>query len=315
MQKARQLDPALAQWLETINEVVAKLKAAGFEPTPTNARESLANLTRGFVEAGPEMPAVDTTVPGPRYAVPVRIYRPEENDGGPAIIYAHGGGHMAGSVSVYDPICRRIAQHCKRTVISVDYRLAPENPYPAGLEDLLTVVRGIGPALDRKGIEHGDRWILMGDSGGGALCASASTLLQHERHNIVAQVLVYPSLDYTMQLPSIDENGRGYLLEKEKIGWYFNNYFQGVENRRACSPLYAEFTANLPRTLMVTAEFCPLRDEGFAYVDKLKEAGVAAELLHFDQQIHAFLNLESMVAADCERFYRHTAEFVRGLTD
>lgn len=310
MQKARQLNPALAEWLENINAMMAQLKAAGFEATPTNARESLANLTRNFVEAGPEMPAVDTVVPGTHFAVPVRIYRPQENDGGPAIIYAHGGGHMAGSVSVYDPICRRIAQNCKRTVISVDYRLAPENPYPAGLEDLLAVVRGIGPALERKGIEHNNRWILMGDSGGGALCASANRLLQHERHNIAAQVLVYPSLDYTMQLPSIDENGGGYLLEKEKIGWYFNNYFQGVESRKACSPLHGEFTRNLPKTLMVTAEFCPLRDEGFAYADKLREVGVGADLLHFEEQIHAFLNLESVVPADCEKFYRHVAEFV-----
>ena len=309
----RQLDPQLATWLEGINAQVAQLKASGFEPTPISARESLANLTRGFVEAGPEMQVCETLVRGNRYAVPVRVYEPAEIEPGPAIIYCHGGGHMAGSVSVYDPICRRVSQHCRRRVISVDYRLAPENPYPAGLEDLLAVVRGLGAALDKKNIAHDGRWILMGDSGGGALCASASRLLQFERHQIAGQVLIYPSLDYTMQLPSVEENGSGYLLETGKIGWYFDNYFQGSENRRSASPLYGEFTAQLPQTLMITAEFCPLRDEGYAYVENLRKANVAAEHLNFDTQIHAFLNLESLVPEDCARFYQCVGEYVRGI--
>ncbi|SEA13212.1 alpha/beta hydrolase [Microbulbifer marinus] len=309
----RQLEPKLAEWLQGVNAQMAQLKAAGFEPTPISARESLANLTRVFVEPGPEMAVCETMVPGKRYAVPVRVYSPEQVEAAPSIIYCHGGGHMAGSVSVYDPICRRIAEQCARTVISVDYRLAPENPYPAGLEDLLSVVRGLGAVLDRKRIAHDDRWLLMGDSGGGALCASASRLLQHERHAIAAQVLVYPSLDYTMQQPSIDENGSGYLLEKEKIGWYFDNYFAGAENRRDASPLHGEFTANLPQTLLITAEFCALRDEGLAYLERLRGAGVSAESLHFDDMIHAFLNLESLAPQACEKFYRHVAEFVRGI--
>ncbi|WP_237061951.1 alpha/beta hydrolase [Microbulbifer zhoushanensis] len=310
----RQLDAKLEEWLQGFNAQLEQLKAAGFEPTPITAREGLANLTRGFVEAGPDMAVCETVVPGKHYNVPVRIYQPETMSPGPAIIFSHGGGHMAGSVTVYDPICRRIAAACERTVISVDYRLAPENPFPAGVEDLLTVVRGAGPALDRKGIAHNGHWILVGDSGGGAMTASACRLLQHERHNVAGQVLIYPSLDYTMQLPSIVENGSGYLLEKEKIGWYFDNYFQGAENRSQCSPLYGEFTANLPPSLVVTAEFCPLRDEGIAYVKRLNDAGVEAQCLHFDNMIHAFLNMEALVPDACARFYRHTAEFVHGLS-
>lgn len=309
----RQLNEQLAKWLQAFNVQVEQLKATGFEPTPISAREGLANLTRSLVEPGPDMAVCETLVPGKRYNVPVRIYRPDGAPAGPVIIYSHGGGHMAGSVTVYDPICRRIASACGRTVIALDYRLAPENPYPAGIEDLLTVVRGAGAALTRKGIDHDGHWILMGDSGGGAMTASACHLLQHERHSVIGQVLIYPSLDYTMQLPSIVENGSGYLLEKEKIGWYFDNYFQGAENRYQCSPLYGEFTANLPPALVVTAEFCPLRDEGVAYVERLDGAGVDAECLHFDGMIHAFLNMESLVADDCQRFYRHVSEFVKGL--
>lgn len=309
----RQLDPKLAEWLEGVNAQMAQLKAAGFEPTPISARESLANLTRTFVGPGADMAVCETLVYGGAYAVPVRIYQSKNSEPGPPIIYCHGGGHMAGSVSVYDPICRRVADACGRTLVSVEYRLAPENPYPAGLNDLMNVVRGLGAALDRKNIEHGNRWILMGDSGGGALCASASRLLQHRHHSVAAQVLIYPGLDYTMLQPSIDENGSGYLLEKEKILWYFDNYFQGVENPRLASPLHGEFTDRLPPSLVITAEFCALRDEGFAYIEKLKQAGVATESLHFDDMIHAFVNLQQLVPEACAKLYRYIGEYVRGI--
>ncbi|QIL90980.1 alpha/beta hydrolase fold domain-containing protein [Microbulbifer sp. SH-1] len=309
----RQLEPKLEEWLAAVNTQIAQLKAAGFEATPVNARESLANLTRTFVEPGPDMAVADTLVTGGEYAVPVRVYQPVDAIDGAAIIYCHGGGHMAGSVSVYDPICRRVAAACQRPVISVEYRLAPENPYPAALNDLISVVRHLGTALDRKGVAHNGRWILMGDSGGGALCASASRLLQHQPHNIDAQVLIYPSLDYTMQTPSIEENGRGYLLEKEKILWYFQNYFQHAENPYQASPLHGEFTRNMPAALVVTAEFCPLRDEGVEYVRKVREGGANAEHLHFGDMIHAFLNIESLVPEACGRVYRHVAEYLRGV--
>lgn len=95
------------------------------------------------------------------------------------------------------------------------------------------------------------------------------------------------------------------------VGWYFDNYFQRAENRFSASPLHGDFTRNLPATLMVTAEFCPLRDEGFAYVDKLRDAGVSVECLHFGDMVHAFLNLESLVPGACEKFYRHVGGFIR----
>ena len=309
----RQLDPKLSEWLEAVNTQIAQLKAAGFEATPVNARESLSNLTGNFVEPGPEMAVADTVVKGGEYSVPVRVYQPADAVDGASIIYCHGGGHMAGSVSVYDPICRRVADACKRNVISVEYRLAPENPYPAALNDLISVVRHLGAALDKKDIAHNGRWILMGDSGGGALCASASRLLQHQPHTVDAQVLIYPSLDYTMQTPSIEENAHGYLLEKEKIHWYFNNYLQNAENPKQVSPLYGEFTRNLPASLVITAEFCPLRDEGVEYVRKVREGGANAEQLHFDDMIHAFLNIEKLVPAACDRVYRHMAEYLQGV--
>ncbi|WP_299594419.1 alpha/beta hydrolase [uncultured Microbulbifer sp.] len=320
-QRELALNPKLGEWLVAVNAQVAKLKEAGFEPTPISARESLASLTTNFVEPGPEMLVGETLVHGGEYPVPVRIYQPGEPNTAEsesaaekaAIIYCHGGGHMAGSVSVYDPICRRFAEACGRTLISVEYRLAPENPYPAGLNDLINVVRHLGSALDRKKIDHNGRWILMGDSGGGALCASASRLLQHQPHSIDAQVLVYPSLDYTMQAPSIEENGRGYLLEKEKCLWYFQNYLQNAENPRQVSPLHGEFTRNLPASLVITAGFCPLRDEGVEYVRKVREGGANAEHLHFGDMIHAFLNIEKLVPDACDGVYRHAAEFLRGL--
>jgi acetyl esterase/lipase len=309
----RQLNIKLSEWLETVNEQVALHKAQGVETTPISAREGLANLTRTYVEPGPEMPASETLVSGNKYNVPVRIYLPENAATDTTIIFCHGGGQMSGSVSVYDPICRRIADACASNLVSVEYRRSPENPHPAGVEDLLAVVRGLGPALDRKSVAHQNRWILMGDSGGGAITAAVTRLLQHEQHNITAQVLIYPSLDYTLSMPSIVENGSGYLLEKDKIDWYFDNNFQGAENRWSCSPLHGEFTKNLPSTLMITAEFCPLRDEGIAYGKKLREVNVPLETLHLEDMIHTFLNLESLVPDACAKVYRHIGEFVRKL--
>jgi acetyl esterase len=124
------------------------------------------------------------------------------------------------------------------------------------------------------------------------------------------QALIYPSLDYTMTLPSVEENGTGYLLEKEGIAWYFDNYFQHCENRKTASPLFMEFSKRLPRTLVITAEFCPLRDEGIAYAAKVKTAGLHVEHLHLDDMIHAFMNMENLAKTACATAYRCIAAFL-----
>jgi acetyl esterase/lipase len=309
-----QVSLELRQWLDQFNPMMADLLAKGFKATPTNAREGLATLTFGLVTERPEIAWVqdDLVAAGASgYTVPVRIYHPAPEIELPVLIYYHGGGHMAGSVTIYDLICRKLAQAARHIVVSVDYRLAPECPYPAGLTDAVQVAKNLWATLDGRRLNYQRQLAMAGDSGGGALCASVAHLAQYDAGvEIQRQVLIYPSLDYTMSLPSVAENGTGYLLERERIAWYFDNYFQRCEDRKSASPLFMAFSAALPETLVVTAQFCPLRDEGAAYAAKVDAAGPYVEYLHLDDMIHAFLNMENLAKTACTTVYRRIAEFL-----
>jgi acetyl esterase/lipase len=306
------LSPELAAWLRAFNELLAKLEGEGFVDTPETARDGLARLTAGLVSDSPDLARVtDVFADGPGGVIPLRIYQSEPDMASAVLVYLHGGGHMAGSIEVYDPICRKLALATGRSVVSVDYRLAPEHPYPAGLEDAEATLRQVFGLLETHGIGFQRRIALGGDSGGGAMTAT----LAHRLHDdpditIEHQLLIYPGLDYTMRHASIEENGRGYLLHSDKIRWYFDHYFQGGEDRKAVSPLHMNFTPDLPATLLVTAVYDPLLDEGLAYLKRLAEAGVTHQHLHFDDQMHAFLNMEDVTAAACREFYRVAGEFL-----
>lgn len=302
----------LEQWLTQYNQTIEALKKKGFKATPTNAREGLAMLTRKYVTQWPEISWIrDDRVPGKVFNVPVRIYHPKPSDTLPVLVYFHGGGHMAGSVPVYDPICRKIAKATQHIVVSVDYRRAPEYPYPAAIHDALQVAKNVWPLLDRCRLKYVRRLSIAGDSGGGALCATVAHTAQHLTDvTLACQVLIYPSLDYTLSLKSIESCGTGYLLESEKIRWYFDNYFQNQEDRRAASPLFMTFSKQLPDTLVVTAGFCPLQDEGIAYADMLKSTGVRTKHLHLDDMIHAFLNVEDVAMDACQSTYTEMGRFL-----
>ena len=305
------LPAALRDWLAGINETRRALVARGFTYTATNVREALEATTRRFVTRAPEIAYVrDELVPGPDYRVPVRVYHPRPQGGLPVALFAHGGGHVAGSTSVYDPIARKLASSTGQVIISVDYRLAPECPYPAALKDLMSAAKGAFALLDALGLPYRPSLRLIGASGGGALSATLAHRAQFEPGvTIERQVLLYPSLDYTLASPSTVENGTGYLLERERILWLFDCYLQNAEDRSAVSPLFMPITKSYPRTLIVTAEYDPLRDEGIAYAERLVEAGVACEHQAVDGMIHAFLNLEDLVPEQCGSLYRRLERF------
>jgi acetyl esterase/lipase len=307
-----QVSPELKQWLDNFNQSMKTLVEKGFKQTATNAREGLANLTRGLVTKIPEISWIgDDLVHSPDYAVPVRIYHPDPGSRLPVLVYYHGGGHMAGSVTVYDPICRKLALASGHIVVAVEYRRAPECPYPAGVIDAYHVAKNVWSALDRRGIDYRHHLCIAGDSAGGALCATVAHMAQHDTGiDIRRQALIYPSLDYTMTSASIEANATGYLLQKEKIAWYFDNYFQHAENRKAASPLFMDFSDRLPETLVITAGFCPLRDEGVAYLKKIKSAGLRADHLHFSDMIHAFMNMENLAKEACDAAYRTIGAFL-----
>jgi acetyl esterase/lipase len=306
------LPPELAAWLQNFNELIAELERQGFVDTPETAREGLARLTAELVSESPELACViDAQADGPAGATPLRIYHPAPAEARPVLVYLHGGGHMAGSIEVYDPICRKLALATGRVVVSVDYRLAPEHPYPAGLDDAEATLRQVFDLLEARGISFQRHLALGGDSGGGAMAATLAHRLQRDPEiEIEQQLLIYPSLDYTMRHASIEDNGRGYLLHADKIRWYFDQYLKHDEDREAVSPLYMEFTSGLPATLLVTAGYDPLRDEGLAYLERLDRADIAHRHLHFDDQLHAFLNMEDITAAACREFYRSAGEFL-----
>ncbi|WP_246211236.1 alpha/beta hydrolase [Vogesella oryzae] len=307
-----ELDPAVAAWLQKVNAAQAERLAAGWVATPIGVREALAGLIAAMLPAGPALPWVnEALVEGGDSPVPLRIYHPAPDEARPVIVFCHGGGHMAGSVSSYDPLCRRLAASSGHIVVAVEYRLAPENPYPAALEDVAQVLRQLWQTLDGAAVRYRRERTLAGDSGGAALAATLAQRGQHDPALACERlVLIYPSVDYTLAQPSLQRNGKGYLLERERIGWYFAHYFRRGGDRVAASPLLGEVAANHPPTLLITAGFDPLLDEGAAYAQKLAAAGVAVEYHCEPAQIHAFLLLEALVPEVCAASYRRIAAFV-----
>lgn len=306
----RQLTASLAQWLKTFNLLMDDVIASGMPLTVVSVREGLAAITRELVTDIPDMALINDTVIADR--VPVRIYHPQPEQALPVLLFFHGGGHMSGSVEVYDPICRKLACHSEHIVVSVEYRLAPEHPYPAAIDDGYLVLQSLLQTLVRSELNFIPQLSIAGDSAGGALCATLSRMAQFDEGiEIAKQVLIYPSLDYTLSFPSVNQNGVGYLLQQSRIEWYFSNYFQHNEDRRQASPVWGPYSMALPETLMITAEFCPLKDEGKAYADALRKHEVNVEHIHFEQMIHAFLNMENLAKKECEQAYKAIAAFLK----
>ncbi|MER6936116.1 alpha/beta hydrolase [Nocardioides sp. NPDC127514] len=230
--------------------------------------------------------------------VPVRVYWPlgAGRESRPVMVWIHGGGFTMGSIDGYDPLTRALCARTGCLVVSVGYRLAPEHPYPAQIDDVLTAARWVQTNIDQHG---GDpkRMVVAGDSAGGALSAVAGIQLHG---TFLLQVLLYPTTDLTLSQPSMDENGKGYLLTRAGCEHFRANLGDDLDYADPrISPLFAsqERLAGAPPALILTAEFDPLRDEGEAYGARLIEAGVPAEVVRFDGMIHAFYALGAMIPA------------------
>ncbi len=303
-------DPALLPFLEQINRAIADAKAQGIIPTPALAREKLAALS-AFVTNIPQIAHTqDLTLETDEHAIALRLYDPAPDETLPLLIYFHGGGHMCGSVELYDPMCRKMALAARALVLSVEYRLAPEHPYPAGLNDAKQVLKHFASLLPKG--RHTGEVIIGGDSAGGALCASL-TMARAEDPTLTIhkQILLYPSLDYSLSRASVEENGTGFFLEKARIEWYFEHYFPADADPIAASPLHQPLDAQSPQTLLIIAGCDPLRDEALAYAEKLQLAGVKTQVSMFDDMIHAFMNIEDLVPEACAELYRQIGDFIR----
>lgn len=278
-----------------------------------SSRAGLAALTKANVSTSEPMAAIiNTEVDTGERRIPVRIYRPALTGEPKVVVFIHGGGHLSGSVEVYDPVARHLAMATGNIVVSVDYRLAPENPYPAGLSDAKAVIENVWSLLDSQHIPYTRQLTLIGDSGGGAFSATLAAYFSREQPGFIHRlVLIYPSLDYTLNWPSVQENGTGKLLDESKIRWYFQQYFRNEEDRKQTSPLYLPLSQDFPPTLVVSGGLDPLRDENFAFVARLQAERIPVQHVHFPGMTHAYLMLEDKVPQEAKATYLAIGDFVR----
>jgi len=241
--------------------------------------------------------AMDRTVPGPAGDVPVRVYTPPGEGPFPALAYFHGGGFVIGGLDTHDRTCRELCLEAGCLVVSVDYRLAPEHPFPAAPEDCYAVTRWLAEQGASIGADP-ERLAVGGDSAGGNLATVVARMARDRggpalRH----QLLVYPVTDHAFDTDSYQENAEGYMLTRDMMRWFWGHYLadpsQGDDP--LASPLRAKDVAGLPAATVITAELDPLRDEGEAYAEKLIAAGVPTRLTRYSGVFHGFFAMSSVI--------------------
>jgi acetyl esterase len=258
--------------------------------TPAEARagmEQRARLTAGPPQAVAEVR--ELRVPGPASEIPVRVYVPSSVTAGaaPALIFFHGGGWVAGSFETHDVPCRALANGGGCIVLAVEYRCAPEHKFPAAIDDAEAVTRWVIAHATDLGVDL-DHIAVGGDSAGGNLAAVVALAL---RDQLAFQLLIYPVTDHNLDTDSYRRNGEGYRLTRAAMRYYWDHYLGAAadgDDVRA-SPLRARDLSNAPPALVVTAEFDPLLDEGRAYADRLRDAGVQVEYREYAGLVHGFI--------------------------
>jgi len=267
--------------------------------TPVEAREMLrASLAAAPPQVDlPEMESVrDDVVRGRSCNIPIRRYRPEGGCLG-VCLYFHAGGWVIGDLDTADPLCRRLAAYAGCEVISVAYRLAPENPYPAALDDAYDV-------LEWASAESREPLVVSGESAGGNLAAACAIRARAEKGpSIAGQLLIYPVIDHDFETASYRDVGAcNYLLSGADMRWFWDQYCPPSVDRMdpLVSPLRVENTAGLPPALIYVAELDPLRDEGLAYADRLAEGGVDVVTRCDKAMLHGYLSAAGSIEVAAE---------------
>jgi acetyl esterase/lipase len=275
------LDPQVQRYLE-------EQAAIG---GPVTGKAPVAEL-RARQRSQRVMQVEDRQIPGPAGLIPVRSYRPPSAQPLPVLVWFHGGGWVVGDLDTTDSLCRVLAEWAGCLVVSVNYRHAPEHPFPAAVDDAYVATcwvatEGAAIGADRARIAVG------GASAGGNLAAAVAIQAKSEgRPPLVFQYLVYPVTDGTLGLPSMEANASGYGLSRDGMSWYWDQYVPDSDRRLdpLASPLQAEDLSALPPAFIITAEYDPLCDEGEAYAVRLRQAGVAVRLKLYEGMIHGFLS-------------------------
>ncbi|HYL99432.1 MAG TPA: alpha/beta hydrolase [Blastocatellia bacterium] len=288
------LDPQI----KSMVDMVKMMEPLDLGTVPVGQTRAAFKMLASMGGAGdPMQKTEDLQIPGPGGDIKARVYRPLDAGTLPALVFFHGGGWVIGAIETHEGLCKSLASRAGCAVISVDYRLAPENKFPAGLEDCYAAARWVQDHADEIGLDA-LRIGLGGDDAGGNLAAAVSIMLRDKGEPMPRfQLLIYPVTDYCVpSKPSLVENGEGYLLTSRDMVWFFEQYLNSAEDgtNALVSPLRAERLDGLPPALVITAEFDPLRDEGEMYAARLRDCGVTAETRRYDGMIHAFLSLSSM---------------------
>lgn len=312
------LDPAARVVVDLMDANYPRIGGAGTDPAALRAQ----------LKALPRLPVVDEcasvedrTIPGPAGDIPVRVYRPVDaaESPTPGFAYFHGGGWVICDLDSHDGACRRLANSVGAVVVSVDYRLAPEHPWPSASDDAYAATVWTAEHATELGIDPA-RLAVAGDSAGGNLTAVVAQMARDRGGPSLAfQLMIYPVIDSTAtrkDYPSKTDNAEGYFLTTEHMEWYRAQYLtdETVGDEPYVSPHRAESLAGLPPACVVTAEMDPLRDEGELYARLLEEAGVPVTMHRAPGMFHGFFNMDAALdgAKEAQRVAYGAARAVLG---
>jgi acetyl esterase len=267
------------------------------------AREQFKRSRVPFVAPAQEVSAaVNAKIPGPGGSIRIRVYRPlgsRSEELLPGLVYFHGGGWVFGDLDSHDPLCRELCNLGECALVAVDYRLAPENRFPAAVEDAISAIRHVERHAAELGID-GTRLAAGGDSAGANLATVAALTFRDEGGPpLKLQLLIYPVTDFSMDAPSYTRIANGFTFSKERMRYFSNAYLRGPEDvtHWRASPLKAKDLSRLPPALLIAAAHDPLVDEGKAYADRLEAAGVPVTYTCYEGMVHGFVSMAGAIDA------------------
>jgi acetyl esterase len=287
------LDPKVTELLE-MSADAEPIGTVPVEEMRAAAPAQMAELFRMGMVSTPVAAVEDRYIPGPTADLPVRVFTPEGRGPFPVVVFFHGGGWVLGDLDTHDPMCRALCAGAGCLVVSVDYRLAPEHPFPAATDDALAATHWVGEYAAEIG-GNPARIVVAGDSAGGNLSAVTALRIREEGGpKLAGQLLIYPGLGHPAS-PTLSyiENGEGYGLTRESAAWFYEQYLAD-ESQAAnphAAPLLAPDLDGLPPALVITAEYDVLRDEGERYVERLRAAGVPARVSRYEGVHHRFAEM------------------------
>ena len=309
------LDPQVSTLLEL---AAASGRPELYELTPAEARRQVLEMIKPLAgEPRPVGRRIDRSIPGPGGEIPIRLYLPTAAAAAllPVLVYFHGGGFVIGDLESHDHVCRWLCEQAQCLVVSVDYRLAPEHPFPAAVDDAYAATEWVAANVEELGGDPA-RLAVGGDSAGGNLATVVSRLTRDAGGPAIGyQLLIYPATDSTLAANSHTEFADGYRLTRRLIDWFLAHYLPDEADRRdpRASPLLAADLAGLPPALVVTAGFDPLRDEGAAYAELLQAAGVEVEYVCYGGMLHGFFNMAGFLDVAREALDHAAAALGRAL--